>query len=73
MKNQYHEACLNSFDFNEYLNGTICDYEKAVIEQHLSVCENCFDTFITAFNQHLDLASVPLGGRQSSPRVYQLT
>lgn len=71
MKKQFHEACLSSFDFMEYLSGTVSGYERAAIEQHLSVCENCFDTFINAFNRHLDHASVSLGGRQSSPGAYQ--
>jgi hypothetical protein len=71
MKKQFHEACLSSFDFVEYLRGTASGYEKAAIEQHLSVCETCFDTFINAFNQHLDHASVPIGGRQSLPYDYQ--
>ncbi|MGH7597205.1 MAG: zf-HC2 domain-containing protein [bacterium] len=71
MEKQFHEACLSSFDFIEYLSGTASGYEKAVIEQHLSVCENCFDTFINAFNLHLDHASVPLDGRQSPLGAYQ--
>jgi len=71
MKKQFHEACLSSFDCLDYLSGTACGYEKAAIEQHLSVCETCFGTFINAFNRHLDHASVPLGDRQSSPGTYQ--
>jgi hypothetical protein len=71
MKKQFYEACLSSFDFSEYLSGTASGYERAAIEQHLSACENCFDTFINAFNRHLDHTNVPLGGRQSSPCAYQ--
>lgn len=73
MKKQFHEACLSSFDCLDYLSGTASEYAKAAIERHLSVCENCFDTFINAFNRHLDHASVPLGGQQSPPGVYQLS
>jgi hypothetical protein len=71
MKKQFYEACLSSFDFSEYLSGTASLYEKAVIEQHLSVCETCFDTFINAFNRHLNHANGPLGDRRSSPGAYQ--
>jgi len=71
MKKQFHEACLGSFDFSDYLSGTAGGYEKAAIEQHLSVCETCFDTFINAFNWHLDHASLLTDSQHDLTRTYQ--
>lgn len=65
MKKLSREFCLSSFDFLAYLSGTALGQEKAEIEQHLSACEICFDTFISAFNQHLDQTIVPTASRQS--------
>lgn len=71
MKKPSRESCLSSFDFFSYLGGTACGHEKAAIEQHLSVCEICFDTFISAFNQHLDGTNAPIGIQQNPSYAYQ--
>jgi hypothetical protein len=71
MKKPSYKVCLSSFDFFSYLSGTAYEHEKAAIEQHLSICEICFDTFISAFNQHLDHTNVQIEIRPNPAYAYQ--
>jgi hypothetical protein len=72
MKNVYSKTCLGSYDFASYLTGAAYGNNKERIEQHLSDCDFCFETFIVAFNQFLDhpkpqgegLKSFAYGARQ---------
>jgi hypothetical protein len=54
MKKRYDENCLGHGDFISYLTGAAEGNEKTRIEQHLSHCGSCFETFLGAFNRHLD-------------------
>jgi len=60
MKVLYGKNCLGSYDLASYLSGIIYANEKQRIEQHLCVCDFCFDAFIDIFNQHLSVGEVGL-------------
>jgi hypothetical protein len=72
MKTLHRNACLDCADFASYVNGTTYEDERGSIEQHLSDCDFCFETFISILNQHLDGTSLPLGRESSgATRAYQ--
>jgi len=56
MQNPLHQMCRRHFDFTAYLNGDAQGHQKARFEQHLCVCDDCFETLINVLNQHLDRA-----------------
>ncbi|MDZ7288909.1 MAG: hypothetical protein ONB44_04025 [candidate division KSB1 bacterium] len=61
MEKRSRENCLGSLEFLSYLTGAAGAEEKEIIEQHLGDCDFCFESFIGAFNQHLDQTSMPIG------------
>ena len=49
-----HPPCRRCFDFTAYLNGDVRGYHKTALEQHLSVCDACFEALIEVLNRHLN-------------------
>jgi len=56
MQNTPEQICQRRFDFAAYLDGLAPDDQKAQLEQHLCVCDACFETLIDVLNQHLNQA-----------------
>lgn len=54
MHNFLHQPCRRRFNFTAYLNGDAHGYHKTTIEQHLCVCDDCFETLIEVLNRHLN-------------------
>jgi hypothetical protein len=71
MKTLHRHACLSRVDFASYMNGTAYDDECAGIEQHLSDCDYCFESFISILNVYLDGANLPLGSESGASRACQ--
>jgi hypothetical protein len=58
MRTRYSAQCPNHCNFAAYVTGTATGHAAKWIEHHLTGCECCFESFINAFNQYLDQASV---------------
>jgi len=58
MQNPQQQTCQRRFDLTAYLDGHTPGGQKARLEQHLCVCEDCFETLINVLNQHLNQAGV---------------
>ncbi len=58
MKLLSSKNCLGSYDLASYLSGTVYANEKPRIEQHLSVCDACFEVFIDILNQQLSVGEI---------------
>jgi len=56
MQNPQEQTCQRRFDFTAYLDGRTPGDQKAQLEQHLCVCDDCFETLINTLNQHLNQA-----------------
>jgi len=74
MQKQNQQTCRRSFDFSSYMAGATPGYEKAIFEQHLCDCNDCFDLFITTLNQHLDqmnhaMPRPQIGSAKMRPRI----
>ncbi len=54
MQNPPEKTCQRELDFTAYLDGRIHGDQKARIEKHLCVCDDCFETLIEVLNQHLN-------------------
>jgi hypothetical protein len=72
MKTLHRHECLGGSDFASYMNGTTYEDERTSIEQHLSDCDFCFDTFISILNHYLDGTNVPIGSERGATRAYQI-
>ena len=71
MKTLHRNVCLAYTDFASYMNGAAYQEDKESIEQHLSDCDFCFETFISILNLYLDGTSLPLGSENGATRAYQ--
>jgi anti-sigma factor RsiW len=56
MQNPPEQTCQRRFDFTAYLDDHIHADQKAQLEQHLCVCDDCFETLIDVLNQELNQA-----------------
>jgi len=65
MQNRQEQMCQRRFDCTAYLNGHIHGDQKAAFEQHLCVCDGCFEMLITVLNRHLNQAEPWVGMRSS--------
>jgi len=53
MQNPPEKMCQRDLDFTAYLDGRLQDNQKSRLEQHLCVCDDCFEKLIEVLNQHL--------------------
>ena len=56
MRTTQRHQCLSGFELASYLSGALGIDEKQGIEYHLGACDSCFESFMGAFNDHLDRA-----------------
>lgn len=54
MQNPPEQTCQRGFDFTAYLDGHTRGDQKTRLEQHLCVCDDCFETLINVLNQELN-------------------
>ena len=64
MKGLQEQRCLNSYVFASIVSGTVYGQEKSQIEDHLKSCNNCFELYISSFEQYYDQMTSQLANDQ---------